>query len=227
LTVALIAGTIFALKVPFNPLLTTAILGSVTFVFVNELSAGQGTAWVGFVLARPWLALRRGLPWRLMRFLEDAHQRGILRQAGAVYQFRHGKLQDYLALSDLHDTLAHRRELLGEDHPDTLMSADTLAAELYELGEYAQSQQLFEDIYARRRRTLGEDHPDTLAARHDLATLRAEAGDPAGAVDAFQLLLDDYVRVLGKDHPDTLATRTALVDWRSEVNHEAGRTDNS
>ena len=29
--------------------------------------------------------------------LEDAHQRQVLRQAGAVYQFRHAELQEHLA----------------------------------------------------------------------------------------------------------------------------------
>ncbi|MBB4959703.1 hypothetical protein [Micromonospora polyrhachis] len=29
--------------------------------------------------------------------MRDAYQRGILRQAGAVYQFRHSRLQTYLA----------------------------------------------------------------------------------------------------------------------------------
>ena len=32
-----------------------------------------------------------------MRVLEDAHHRQVLRQAGAVYQFRHAELQDHLA----------------------------------------------------------------------------------------------------------------------------------
>jgi len=32
-----------------------------------------------------------------MAFLADAHQRGVLRQAGAVYQFRHIELQHRLA----------------------------------------------------------------------------------------------------------------------------------
>jgi hypothetical protein len=45
-----------------------------------------------------WLALRGRLPWRLMRFLADAHvHRGVLRQAGAFYQFRHAELQRHLA----------------------------------------------------------------------------------------------------------------------------------
>ena len=61
------------------------------FVFglVFGLVAGYGfnaaaTAWPSYVLARGWLALRHRLPWRLMRFLADAHRRGVLRQAGAV-----------------------------------------------------------------------------------------------------------------------------------------------
>jgi hypothetical protein len=58
--------------------------------------AGIGAAWLGFGVARCRLAAGRRLPWRLMRFLDDAHRRGILRQAGPVYQFRHARLQSYL-----------------------------------------------------------------------------------------------------------------------------------
>ncbi|MGH3709712.1 MAG: NACHT domain-containing protein [Pseudonocardiaceae bacterium] len=58
--------------------------------------------WFSFLVARGWLALRGKLPWRLMTFLQDAHQRGVLRQVGAIYQFRHALLQDRLA--DLVDT---------------------------------------------------------------------------------------------------------------------------
>jgi hypothetical protein len=51
-----------------------------------------------FLVARCWLALCRRLPWRLMGFLADAHRkRGVLRQVGAVYQFRHAELQRRLS----------------------------------------------------------------------------------------------------------------------------------
>jgi hypothetical protein len=43
--------------------------------------------------ARIWLALHHQLPWPLMGSLADAHRRGILRQTGAFYQFRHIELQ--------------------------------------------------------------------------------------------------------------------------------------
>ncbi|MBF6055454.1 membrane protein [Streptomyces eurocidicus] len=56
------------------------------------------TAWGQWlVFARIWLPLTGRLPWATVAFLEDAYQRGVLRQAGAVYQFRHARLQEHLA----------------------------------------------------------------------------------------------------------------------------------
>ncbi|MBZ4321607.1 NACHT domain-containing protein [Streptomyces huiliensis] len=54
-------------------------------------------AWPHYTLARLVLAARGELPWRLQAFLADAHRLGVLRQVGAVYQFRHARLQDRLA----------------------------------------------------------------------------------------------------------------------------------
>jgi hypothetical protein len=48
-------------------------------------------------LAFMQLARRWRTPLRIMRLLEDAHQRGVLRTIGPVYQFRHARLQDRLA----------------------------------------------------------------------------------------------------------------------------------
>jgi hypothetical protein len=67
------------------------------------VSAAQ-TAWPSYVLAKGWLALRHQLPWSLMDFLADAHRRGVLRQSGAVYQFRHIELQHRLATRDAPET---------------------------------------------------------------------------------------------------------------------------
>jgi len=48
------------------------------------------------VFTRAGLALTGQLPPATAYFLADAHRRGILRQAGAVYQFRHALLQRHL-----------------------------------------------------------------------------------------------------------------------------------
>ena len=58
---------------------------------------GFGSQWPGWITTRIWLSLRGRLPWSLMSFLTDAYQRGVLRQVGAVYQFRHINLQHRLA----------------------------------------------------------------------------------------------------------------------------------
>jgi hypothetical protein len=50
------------------------------------------------LVVRAYLTVRHHVPWDLMAFLQDAHEhRGVLRQAGAVYQFRHINLQHHLA----------------------------------------------------------------------------------------------------------------------------------
>jgi len=54
------------------------------------------------------------------------------------------------------DTLARCRRVLGEDHPDTLNSATSLAADLRMLGEVRGARELDEDTVARRRRLQGE-----------------------------------------------------------------------
>ena len=72
------------------------------------------------------------------------------------------------------DTLARSRRVLGQDHPSTLTSANNLAADLRDLGEYQAARDLDQDTLARRRRVLGEDHPDTLRSAKNLAAdLRA------------------------------------------------------
>ncbi|BCL16450.1 NACHT domain-containing protein [Micromonospora sagamiensis] len=63
---------------------------------------GHGRTWFWFCVARFWLAATGRLPWRLMRFLHDAYHRGVLRRVGAAYQFRHARLQDYLASDGQH-----------------------------------------------------------------------------------------------------------------------------
>jgi hypothetical protein len=55
------------------------------------------TAWGRWlVFARVWLPLTGRLPWSVAGFLDDACRRGVLRQVGAVYQFRHARLQAHL-----------------------------------------------------------------------------------------------------------------------------------
>jgi NACHT domain-containing protein len=73
--------------------LATAVASAVLFVAYGMAC----TAWGCFSWSRVLLAATGQLPWRTMRFLEDAHRRGVLRQSGASYQFRHARLRERLA----------------------------------------------------------------------------------------------------------------------------------
>jgi len=79
-------------------------------------------AWTAYTVNRTWPALRGHLPWRLMAFLTDAHRRGVLRQSGGVYQFRHARLQYHLAQihqthNSGHERLRGRGTNAQDSHP--------------------------------------------------------------------------------------------------------------
>jgi DNA-binding XRE family transcriptional regulator len=82
---------------PHARTLPEGLLTGTVFAIAVGLAIFLSRAWGSFILTRAWLAMRRKTPLRLMRFLADAHRRAVLRQAGAVYQFRHARLQDNLA----------------------------------------------------------------------------------------------------------------------------------
>lgn len=70
--------------------LTNVVVPGLGLAFIQAL-------WGTFSIARCWLALKGQLPWRLMTFMHDAYERGVFRQVGAVYQFRHIDLQRRIA----------------------------------------------------------------------------------------------------------------------------------
>ncbi|MEU1131078.1 NACHT domain-containing protein [Streptomyces sp. NPDC005900] len=61
------------------------------------------SAWGRLLTVRLSLCPPGRLPWHLMAFLAEAHERGVLRQAGAIYQFRHARLQERLASAQEED----------------------------------------------------------------------------------------------------------------------------
>jgi hypothetical protein len=104
---AVVAGLLFP---PKNGVVFELAVGLIFGLAVGSLIVLSKT-WGAFAFSRTWLALRGHLPWRLMRFLDDARRRGVLRQAGGVYQFRHARLQDHLINPP--DGVHHVRQYAG------------------------------------------------------------------------------------------------------------------
>lgn len=98
LAVALAAGAVsgLAFGAPFG--LAGGLAFGVAAAAAVGLTGGLTSGLTGGLLTIRYLALLlcAPLPWRLGRFLTACYQAGVVRIAGAGYQFRHRELQDYL-----------------------------------------------------------------------------------------------------------------------------------
>lgn len=97
-------GAGLVIDVKFGPaygLATGAVIG-VTYGLYMLLSRAASYLLVSFQLAK-----LMHTPVRLMKFLEDARHRNVLRTVGPVYQFRHARLQDRLAEQATASAAAH------------------------------------------------------------------------------------------------------------------------
>ncbi|WP_102925368.1 NACHT domain-containing protein [Streptomyces noursei] len=99
LTVGLVIGSGYGIMFGLDPS-HSALGGLGAGLAAGSMIAfgvGTMTAWGRWVvLARIWLPLTGWLPRDLDAFLQDAYERGVLRQVGTVYQFRHAQLRDHL-----------------------------------------------------------------------------------------------------------------------------------
>ena len=107
-------------------------------------------------------------------------------------------------------------DVLGPDHPDTLIARDNLAGAYEDVGRFDEAIELSERVLAEQERVLGPDHPKTLTVRNNLAGAYHSAGRFDEAIELLERVLVGSERVLDPDHPDTLMTRNNLaVAYRS------------
>ena len=112
----IVAGIVAGIAAGITAGIGTGVLAGLVAGFVAGVGAIFSGVWPSYEIARIWLALGRHLPWPLMAFLADAHRRGVLRQAGAVYQFRHIELQHRLAERDAERQQANSAGPASADH---------------------------------------------------------------------------------------------------------------
>ncbi|MFC7339903.1 NACHT domain-containing protein [Saccharopolyspora griseoalba] len=94
-TTALAVGIAYGFLAESGDVLLIGLVFGPVFGIVRLVLSAWGS-WLLF--ARLWLPLTGRLPWRPKRFLEDAYERGVLRRTGSVYQLRHVRLRDHLAI---------------------------------------------------------------------------------------------------------------------------------
>ncbi|KAJ7452633.1 hypothetical protein FB451DRAFT_1523796 [Mycena latifolia] len=101
--------------------------------------------------------------------------------------------------------LDHRRNLLGDDHPDTLGALGNLAVTAQRLGQTKEVEEIEVQVLEKRRKILGDDHPATLNAMMNLAvTYREQKDRLTEAAELEAVVLEKRRKILGEDHPDSL-----------------------
>jgi hypothetical protein len=95
-TLIVTTGIAYTFAYGFRAAVVPALIFGVGYAFADHHMGLATSVWGRYISAKAWLALRGRVPWRYMNFLEDTYRHELLRRAGAVYQFRHARFQDYL-----------------------------------------------------------------------------------------------------------------------------------
>jgi serine/threonine protein kinase len=103
------------------------------------------------------------------------------------------------AESLLEQALKIRRRVLGDDDPDTLSAANSLAGNVYFQGRVDQAKQLWLEALEGRRRVLGDDHPDTLESTLNVGNAYFGQGQYDEAEARWLETLDFWRRAPGED----------------------------
>ncbi|ALO95113.1 hypothetical protein SHL15_4011 [Streptomyces hygroscopicus subsp. limoneus] len=129
----------------------------------------------------------------------------------AAAQYLYGQGRDAHTIRLRTAALAQYEQVLGDTHPQTLASRDSLAGAYQAAGDLGRAIPLHEAALAQCEQVLGGNHHETLASRNNLASAYREAGDLARAIPLYEATLAQCEQVLGDTHPDTLASRNSLA----------------
>jgi tetratricopeptide (TPR) repeat protein len=126
-----------------------------------------------------------------------------------LYLLERGELDAARRLQE--HTYDIRRRILGEEHHDTLVTANNLGAVLLQQGELAAAHELHRRVHGIRRRAFGDDHHETLVSANNLAQVLRQQDE---LEEAYELTLHTYEvrrRSFGDDHVDTITVANNLA----------------
>jgi tetratricopeptide (TPR) repeat protein len=81
------------------------------------------------------------------------------------------------------EALEKRRRVLGEEHPNTLISISNMGFLLHSQGNFAEAEPYVREALEKSRRVLGDEHPSTLGSIGSLGGLLRAQGKHQEAID--------------------------------------------
>ncbi|EUC26875.1 hypothetical protein COCCADRAFT_31470 [Bipolaris zeicola 26-R-13] len=107
--------------------------------------------------------------------------------------------------------LQARCRLLGEEHPDTILTIGNVAITLREQGQLEKAVHMQKKVLEKIMQIVGEDHPNTILATGNLANMLRDQGQLEEAAKMEREVLEKRRRMLGEDHPDTISAMVNLA----------------
>ncbi|KAH8822492.1 hypothetical protein DL96DRAFT_1684203 [Flagelloscypha sp. PMI_526] len=137
----------------------------------------------------------------------------LLPRAGNLAHWHLGENHNALKLTQ--EVLELKKQVLGNEHPDTLMIMSNLAVVQSNLGQHRDSLKLNEEVLEVRKRLLRNEHPGTLTTMSNLALVQSNLGQHRDSLKLNEEVLEARKRVLGNEHPSTLTTMSnlAVAHW--------------
>ncbi|KAJ7729742.1 hypothetical protein B0H16DRAFT_1697092 [Mycena metata] len=122
------------------------------------------------------------------------------KQYASIFQ-EDGKYKQAQTL--LEEVLEKRKQLLGDNHPDTLRTMVRLAVSYSGLGEHQKAKDFKAIVLEKQKQVLGDNHRDTLRTMSGLAISH----------DAWEsgVVLEKRKQLLGDNHPSTLRAMSNLA----------------
>ncbi|KAJ7794120.1 hypothetical protein B0H13DRAFT_2298720 [Mycena leptocephala] len=111
----------------------------------------------------------------------------------------------------LKEVLKKQKQLLGDNHPDTLCTMGNLANTYLGLGEHQKAKELNVVVLEKQKQHLGDNHPDILRTMGNLASTYSDLGEHQKAKELKVIVLEKQKQLLGDNHPHTLLTMGNLA----------------
>ncbi|OBG66997.1 hypothetical protein A5702_16825 [Mycobacterium sp. E3339] len=130
------------------------------------------------------------------------------------------------AVRDAGAVLDMRRDVLGPEHPETLVVAGAVARWRFLLADVGAVDQLRE-LVPTMARVLGAEHPDTLRASHVVAYVEYPNEDPGSRLVRWVRLCGAETRAFGVEHEVTLSAAYMAAQARYDLGDPFGASSDA
>ncbi|XP_017763576.1 PREDICTED: uncharacterized protein LOC108553263 [Eufriesea mexicana] len=116
-----------------------------------------------------------------------------------------------IALQMLRKVYTTQKQILGENHFDTLHTQNLVAGIFVEQGKYSEALKMLQEAYDIISKTLNQCHPLVLTLKSNIGAVLLKQGKLDDAINVIQGVLNLQKQVLSSDHPEILETRNAIA----------------